>query len=56
MSENSQLKKYKVTNLFNYDVTFSALSKAPFSEPSMDGACLTTFSYLNFTNYSVYSE
>ena len=25
-------------------------------EPSMDGACLTTFSYLNFTNYSVYVE
>ena len=22
----------------------------------MDGACLTTFSYLNFTNYSVYIE
>ena len=22
----------------------------------MDGACLTTFSYLNFTNYSVYTE
>jgi len=26
------------------------------SEPSMDGACLTTFSYRNFTNYSVYVE
>ena len=26
------------------------------SEPSVDGACLTTFSYLNFTNYSVYVE
>ena len=26
------------------------------SEPSMDGAYLTTFSYLNFTNYSVYIE
>jgi len=26
------------------------------SEPSMDGACLTTFSYLTFTNYSVYIE
>jgi len=23
------------------------------SEPSMDGVCLTTFSYLNFTNYSM---
>jgi len=26
------------------------------SEPSMDGACLSIFSYLNFTNYSVYTE
>ena len=26
------------------------------SKPSMDGVCLTTFPYLNFTNYSVYVE
>jgi len=26
------------------------------SEPSMDDACLSTFSYLNFTNYSVCIE
>ena len=25
-------------------------------EPSMDGACLMTFSYLNFTNYSMLSR
>jgi len=26
---------------------------AQLSEPPMDGACLTTFSYLNLTNYSI---
>jgi hypothetical protein len=40
------------TNFYGQKIKFNSNS----SEPSMDGACLTTFSYLNFTNYSIYIE